>query len=207
MKIKRIVLLLGIFCCSVVLISCTKANLTKNKEKDKITEKISEALTNVQTGVTGKQMQLSTNEENANNPIDSYFQPLLKSDMPEASRRGLEVLYGKAWKEEYNNVVEWLLGKCKYEEDKENINKLNESVEEYIKITTIVVRAEMLDGYDADPNGGNDKRIEGNGTNSSLIYFQGKMYRDISMLLIQSYVSNKEQYQFLRDDYSEFSAE
>lgn len=190
MKIKKAVLLLGILCCSVVLISCTKENeennSTQQEEKGTITEVV-------------------TNEENERNPIDSYFQPLLKRDMPEASRRELETLYGKAWKEEYKNVLDWLLGKCNYEEDKENIRKLNERVEEYIKLMEPVLKTEILDAYDSKPNA--DKPIEGNGTNSSLIYLQGKMYRDISILLIQSWDSDKEQYEFLRDDYSEFSAE
>ena len=67
-----------------------------------------------------------------------------------------------------------------------------------------VLKTEILDAYDSKLNA--DKRIGGNGTNSSLIYLQGKMYRDISILLIQSWDSDKEEYEFLRDDSSEFSA-
>lgn len=44
MKINRIVLLLGILCCGIVLISCTKENNTAlQEEKGEITQKISEA--------------------------------------------------------------------------------------------------------------------------------------------------------------------
>lgn len=67
MKIKKVVLFLGILCCSVVWISCAKENAENNSTQQE--GKRTEALTNVQMSEIENQTQLSTNEERTKTSI------------------------------------------------------------------------------------------------------------------------------------------
>ena len=139
---------------------------------------------------------------NYNNPIDEYFEPYIDGteSMAEATRRGYERLYKYVWKTEYENIMEWMKKKCKYSEDKEDIEKMEESVDNYIESALSVMETEMIDGYNLDPS---VNRIEGNGVYSSLDRICGTMYRDISMKLINLSEGNGKPYNFMERDYSE----
>ena len=62
------------------------------------------------------------------NPIDSYFDKVMKQDMTYAEIRGKQRLYGKLWETEYENVIHWLSERCKYEDDKKSIEKFDYQV-------------------------------------------------------------------------------
>ncbi len=116
------------------------------------------------------------------NPIDNYFSTKLKSKT-EAEVRDSSEDYEAVWEEEYYKVIEIINKKCIYKEDKENLNKFKENVENLIAAATPVLEMEMLSNYNLTPDSP-EKHSWGNSTYFYLQCIKGQIYRNASMLII-----------------------
>lgn len=125
------------------------------------------------------------------NPIDNYFSPKLNSKT-EAEVRDTWEEYEKTWEQEYNKVIAIINNKCIYEQDKKNLSDYEQSVQELIKATRLVLETEFLDAYKDNP-AVPENRSTGNSTASSLQGINGQIYRDACILLIP-YI--KDEYEF-----------
>lgn len=143
--------------------------------------------------------------EQFDNPIDSYFLPLLDGSnyRTAAEYRNLQEIYGTVWQLEYKNLVLWLLSKCEFEEDRKNIEQFDNCVKEYIDATMSVIKTEKMDSYSFSP--GDSSRIGGTGTYGWMKYMEGKIYRDVCMFTIGVNDSDFSKYEFVNRDYSKLS--
>ena len=213
---KRIVICLICLSC-ILLIACNDrpvsdngtSSMTGNEEIQK-KETVSETggAVNEKETKQKKTKQKSKAGIKEENPIDTdeYFAALFdsESDISGAEHRGLMLQYGKAWEEEYKNVIQWLLKKCKYEEDRNDILKYDQSVRDCIgENSDSVLETMILENYEYKP--GSSERVPGNSTWSRIRYQQGKMYRGICLSLIETMSHHSKKYTFLKRDYSEIS--
>lgn len=223
---KRIVICLICLTC-VLLIACNDRPLSVNgtssmtgeeeiQKKETVSEtggEVNEKETKQKETKQKKAKQKKAKQESKagikeENPIDTdeYFAALFdpESDISEAEHRGLMLQYGKAWEEEYKNVIQWLLKKCKYEEDRNDILKYDQSVRDCIEENSdSVLETMILENYEYKP--GSFERGPGNSTWPRIRYQQGKMYRGICLSLIETMSHHSEKYTFLKRDYSEIS--
>lgn len=184
---------------SVITVSVTR------KEEIRQGEAVSEAGAEVSGKETGQEDPVSIGEKN---PIDTdkYFAALFDpgSDISESEHRGLMMQYAKAWEEEYENVIQWLLKKCKYEEDRNDILQYDQSVRDCMEEKSDSVLGTMiLENYEYKP--GSAERAAGNSTGARIRYQQGRMYRGICLSLIETMSHHDKKYSFLKRDYSEIS--
>lgn len=152
--------------------------------------------------------QESLDELTSENPIDQdkHFAPLFDPDrdIPESTHRELMYQYCKAWEEEYKNVIQWILKKCRYQEDRDDILKYDSDIRESIEEDAdSVLKMMLLEAYEYKP--GTDERVAGNSTGARIQYQKGKMYRGICLSLIETMSHHSEKYMFLERDYSEIS--
>lgn len=131
-------------------------------------------------------------EEEYSNPIDAYFLPCIENASCEAERRQMQDTYRGVWKTEFENVMVWMQDKCVYQEDKDNLLLLEESVGSLIEATHTVW---MVTDYELPP-GSDGRKSWGNGTRSAWNQKEGEIYRDVSMKLIN------DTYIFMERDYS-----
>lgn len=131
-------------------------------------------------------------ESSYDNPIDAYFQPKMVSDfnVAEATRRGYQDTYRGVWKAEYKHLLKWLKKKCVYEEDRQQIEKMDKALKSQIESMREVLKTELLEDYKINPdstksNGGMTRMSSpGTGTRSRLNQIEGEMYRDVAMKII-----------------------
>ncbi len=152
---------------------------------------------------------IETVEKQFNNPIDSYFLPLFdKSEKISAAEyRNLQEIYGIVWHLEYKNMIFWLLNKCDFEKDRRNIEKFDESVENYIQSVEPVLKTEKYNAYSFSPNSGDVSRIGGIGLSSWMKYIEGNIYSNVCMSIIGVNDSDFSRYEFVDRDYSNLSVE
>lgn len=152
---------------------------------------------------------IQTVEKQFNNPIDSYFLPLFDESekMSAAQYRNFQEIYGMVWHLEYRNMISWLLDKCDFEEDRRNIEKFDESVENYMQSVKLVLKTEKSNAYSFAPNSGDVSRIGGVGLSSWMKYIEGNVYSDVCMSIIGVNNSDSSQYKFVDRNYSNLSVE
>lgn len=131
-------------------------------------------------------------QEEYSNPIDAYFLPRIENASCEAERRQMQDTYRGVWKTEFENVMAWMQDKCVYQEDKDNLLLLEESVDSLIETTYTVW---MVTDYELPP-GSDGRKSWGNGTRSAWNQKEGEIYRDVSMKLVD------DTYIFMERDYS-----
>ena len=144
------------------------------------------------------------------NPIDEYFLPRMeKPHISMVEFRFLQACYQKAWKDEFEHLVEWMKAKCVYEEDKKCIASWKKSVEKDIKASQKVIVTELLDVYEVDPDPEKVKdhvsRVTawGNGTACRLKQLEGESYRNAVMQIADLFTDRK--YSFRKIDYSKIA--
>lgn len=130
------------------------------------------------------------------NPIDSYFDKVMKQDMTYAEIRGKQRLYGKLWETEYENVIHWLSERCKYEDDKKSIEKFDYQVKKYIKEAQAVLQINKAETNSL--NKSPSERVKSLGETAETLRDEGELYRDICLQIIEK-SGNK--YSFLKRDY------
>ena len=130
------------------------------------------------------------------NPIDSYFDKVMKQDMTYAEIRGKQRLYGKLWETEYENVIHWLSERCKYEDDKKSIEKFDYQVKKYIKEAQAVLQISKAETNSL--NKSPSERVKSLGETAETLRDEGELYRDICLQIIEK-SGNK--YSFLKRDY------
>ena len=137
-----------------------------------------------------------------NNPIDEYFQDKMKNDMSYAEIRSMQRLYGKLWKREYENVISWLINRCKYVKDQKTIEEFEKEVEEYIEVAYPTFRISYSESNTLDllP----DERMQGIGESALELLYEGEIYRDIVLRIIEK---SGEKYTFLESDYEKVDVE
>ena len=198
----------------VSLIACNgRPTSTSVNGADRVTDEEETKQNEAASGTVGvaeekKFQQESLDELTSENPIDQdkHFAPLFDPDrdIPESTHRELMAQYRKAWEEEYKNVIQWVLKKCKYEEDRNDILKFDSSVRECIEEDAdSVLKTMLLETYEYKPGSG--ERVGGNSTGARVLYQEGKMYRGICLSLIETMSDYSEKYTFLKRDYSEIS--
>lgn len=146
------------------------------------------------------------------NPIDEYYLSTINCwDVSEVEIRAAQDDYRKAWKAEYKRLMKWLLKQCVYEEDREDLHALEESVADQIAIQRKVLTIAMTDGYAVNPDssqieGGLSRMsLPGNGTRSRLNQCEGEVYRDVSMRILYLYEGEKEyKFHFCETDASKY---
>jgi len=132
----------------------------------------------------------SVKSDEGGNPIDEYYLPLIESADSEASLRTLQNEYRKAWEKEFNNITGYLLKKCIYESDKEQIKEMKKGFRKNVMNLKRVMKTELIDAYQVDPenNSGNEYTrlsLEGNGTRSRLAFLEAQMYRDACIRMLE----------------------
>lgn len=131
-----------------------------------------------------------------NNPIDRYFYEVMKQDMTYAEIRGKQRLYGKLWKTEYENVIDWLNGRCKNLDDKRTIDEFDKEVKRYIKHaqSTLQISKMPISLLNKSPN----QREKSLGEAAETLRDEGELYRDICLQIIEK---SSDKYIFLKRDY------
>lgn len=149
------------------------------------------------------------------NPIDQYYLSIIDSwDVSEVEIRAAQDAYRKAWKAEYKHLMKWLQKQCIYEEDRKDLQDLDESVANQIAVERKVLSIAMTDGYTVNPDSSQIKggftrmSLPGNGTRSRLNQCEGEIYRDVSMRMIHLHGGEKEyNFQFRETDDSKYQTE
>lgn len=149
------------------------------------------------------------------NPIDQYYLSIIDSwDVSEVEIRAAQDDYRKAWKAEYKHLMKWLQKQCIYEEDRNDLRDLDESVTNQIEVERKVLSIAMTDGYDINPDSSQIKAgftrmsLPGNGTRSRLNQCEGEIYRDVSMRIIHLHGGEKEyKFQFRETDASKYQTQ
>lgn len=76
--------------------------------------------------------QEAEDKEEYDNPIDAYFLPAFQEeDLLPADVSALEQAYFLAWQSEYENLIQWMLDKCKYSQDRKQIKKYDRQLQKY----------------------------------------------------------------------------
>ena len=109
----------------------------------------------------------------------------------EAELRENEDIFRLVWRNEYNSIVDHLLTKCKYDEDRKHLRDMKGSLDLYVKEYKKIAETEILDAYDITPNGGDTSGVtrnslRGNGTRSRLSLLVGEVYRDASIAMMKN---------------------
>lgn len=152
--------------------------------------------------------EMSTPEGSVyDNPIDAYFLPRMKKQhICMVELRDLQYAYQQVWKDEFENLMEWMQCKCVYKEDKRHLENWKKSVEKNIKTSREVIITELLDVYEINPD---PKKVEdhvtrvsawGNGTVHYLKQLEGEIYRNAVMSVVNLFADRK--YKFRDIDYS-----
>lgn len=108
-----------LLCCSVFLSSCQGEKGTVGDSGDR-------------TASEETVYQEAEDKEEYDNPIDAYFLPAFQEeDLFPADVSALEQAYFLAWQSEYENLIQWMLDKCKYSQDRKQIKKYDRQLQKY----------------------------------------------------------------------------
>lgn len=118
-----------------------------------------------------------------NNSIDRYFIDKLNHSESEIKYEINQNAYMKAWKAEYEKILNIIENKCIYSEDKEIYVKYNKSIKAiYANLESALIPV-MLNDFKLSPDSPS-KNSFGQGTRDGLTMYQGMVYRNFCIIFI-----------------------
>lgn len=116
------------------------------------------------------------------NPVDPLFADALTDSSITIEYSQIQQLYYDTWAEQYDAIMEKIRKKCIYDEDIANFNLFTNEIEKGFQNLQPLVLNEMLDNYHIPKSP--EKDSWGNGTQETLLMYQGTMYRNACMFFI-----------------------
>lgn len=189
--------LIGAFCICVLLstVGCNSNVENRAESEDIIVTTVASSEYSQEEFTEERDSYEKLIVEEYSNPIDAYFLPLIEDAGSGVERTQLQDNYRGVWRTEFENVMLWMLDKCVYQEDKDNLLLFRESVESLVSTTHRVLLTEWLDDY-KHPLDSDYRNLWGTGTRSGLNQIMAEIYRDASLKLIN------DTYIYIERDYS-----
>ena len=126
--------------------------------------------------------------------IDNHFVPRINNATSEVEKREYQEAYYDAWKQEFENVIQWTDAKFLYESDKYVLSGYVSDVEKLIESTERICLLNFTSAYIYEPDS-LDRYSQGNGTRCGILELQAGIYRNACLPLIT------EEYEFLSCDF------
>lgn len=135
--------------------------------------------------VSGELKRINIVEQHYNcleNPIDSLFAEALSNSHVTIEYNQIQQLYYDTWTAQYNDIMKKIREKCIYDEDIANYKLFTNEMEKGFDKLQPLILNEMLDNYNMPESP--EKGSWGNGTQETLLMYQGTMYRNACMFFI-----------------------
>ena len=135
--------------------------------------------------VSGELKRINTADHDYNcleNPIDPLFAEALSNSHVMIEYRQIQQLYYDTWIAQYNDIMKKIRKKCIYDEDVANYNLFTNEMEKGFDKLQPLILNEILDNYNIPESP--EKNGWGNGTQETLLMYQGTMYRNACMFFI-----------------------
>lgn len=135
--------------------------------------------------VSGELKKINTANQDYNcleNPIDPLFAEALSNSHVMIEYRQIQQLYYDTWIGQYNYIMKKIRKKCIYDEDIANYNLFTNEMEKGFDKLQPLILNEILDNYNIPES--SEKNSWGNGTQETLLMYQGTMYRNACMFFI-----------------------